>query len=232
MQSATSMRCARTGLSNRSDGAACIGLNGGHRRWSESHVRHPSPDSQPALWFSAQSRRRVTAIRSGYRSCSTVAHQDGVHGVEVAVCEEITHRGHVVPRRARFEIGQAVGSALTASPISIRHMRTASKTSPSVRAPRCRYVWMVTIEASPSARRSASRRLTASRHPVFSLLRPRSGALRVGRGRTLYLSTRPRVDVSQPAPPARCLPARRRAGRHCCRCDRSRATLPKTWGRP
>jgi hypothetical protein len=55
--------------------------------------------------------------------------QDGVGGVEVPVGEVVAHAGDLPPRDRWLGGQQIVRQCLTASPISSRRMRTASKIS-------------------------------------------------------------------------------------------------------
>jgi hypothetical protein len=83
--------------------------------------------------------------------------QDGVGGVEVAVGEVVAHAGDLPPRIDGCVASRSSGNALTASPISSRRTRTASKISPSARSPRCRWERIASMAAWMSASRWRSR---------------------------------------------------------------------------
>jgi hypothetical protein len=83
--------------------------------------------------------------------------QDRVSGVEVAVGQVIAHAGDLAQGMAGWVSSSSSGRALTASPISSSRIRTASKTSPSDRPPRCRWERIASIAAWMSASRCRSR---------------------------------------------------------------------------
>ena len=83
--------------------------------------------------------------------------QDGVGRVEVAVGQVIAQAGDLTPWDCGCVSSRSAGRALTASPISSSQIRTASKTSPSVRAPRCRCERIASVAAWMSASRCRSR---------------------------------------------------------------------------
>jgi hypothetical protein len=144
---------------------------------SVSAVTSRGPESQPGVVGRAAPRsnglvRRVLArLESGQEPLGRGDEwrkvvldrglDDRVSGVEVSVGEVVAHPGDVAPGDPGSVASRSGSMSFTASPISMRRTRTASNTSPSSKPPRSRCDAIASAEATMSANRSSSRRVTA-----------------------------------------------------------------------
>jgi len=96
---------------------------------------------------------RADCLLQGWQVVINGGLQNGVRSVEVAVRQVVAHPRDLRHAMEGCDARRSSGSALNASPISSRRMRTASKTSPSDRQPRCICEWIASMAAWMSASR-------------------------------------------------------------------------------